>query len=159
MARECYPIAYRGIHSEEQNLFMMRNMYSDESLTAQMTGGSEFLIVENDDEACGYCAYKPSEGNEHGEGKVYCKGPVIYLDKLYILPQCKGKGYGRILVDKVLEAAKALHPTGCTIRLDCNRLNSAKAFYEHLGFEVKSAWDAPIGNGYFMNAYTMEMEI
>lgn len=146
LAHECYPVAYKGIHSEEQNLYMMERMYNTEELLHQMTEGNlHFLILHVDDEAVGYCAYKPHPTDKQ----------TIYLDKLYILPSLKGKGLGRLLVTKVKKIAERLHPQGYTIKLDVNRSNTAVSFYEHLGFSVVRSWDAPIGNGYFMNAYEM----
>lgn len=150
LAKECFPVAYVGIHSEEQNLYMMEKMYGTESLVQQMTEGhSCFLLLYLDGEPAGYCAYKPHATEEN----------TIYLDKLYILPSLKGKGLGRLLVERVMDAAKSLHPQGYTIKLDVNRSNTAKAFYEHLGFSVVRSWDAPIGNGFFMNGYEMKLSV
>lgn len=146
LAQECFPVAYVGIHSEEQNLYMMGRMYSTESLVRQMTEDhSCFLLLYVNDEPAGYCAYKPHVAEEG----------TIYVDKLYLLPSLKGKGYGRLLMEKVMAVAESLHPDGYTLKLDVNRSNSARGFYEHLGFSVVRSWDAPIGNGYFMNGYEM----
>lgn len=146
LAHECYLVAYRDIHSEEQNLYMMQRMYNTAELQRQMTEEhSCYLLLYAGEEPVGYCAYKPHVTEEH----------TIYIDKLYLLPAFKGKGMGRLLVEKVMEVARHLHPEGYTIKLDVNRSNSARAFYEHLGFAVVRSWDAPIGNGYYMNAYEM----
>lgn len=146
LANECYLIAYTGIHSEEQNRYMMNMMYSTESLRHQMTEEhSRFLLVYVNDTPTGYCAYKPDASEEN----------ALYIDKLYILPTQKGNGLGRLLVEKVMEEASLLYPHGYTIKLDVNRNNSAKSFYEHLGFSVVRSWDEHIGNGYYMNAYEM----
>ena len=148
LAKECFPAAYIGIHSEEQNLYMMERMYNTESLVHQMTEGhSCFLLLFVNEEPVGYCAYKPHVSEEH----------TLYLDKLYLLPSHKGKGLGRLMVEKVMKVAESLHPQGYTIKLDVNRSNSARAFYEHLGFSVVRSWDAPIGNGFFMNGYEMKL--
>lgn len=146
IADESYLIAYSGIHSDEQNRYMLDQMYNTESLKYQMTEEhSCFLLVYINDLPVGYCAYKPyaSEVN------------TLYIDKLYILPAYKGNGLGRLLVERVMEEAKILYPQGYTIKLDVNRSNSARSFYEHLGFNVVRSWDAHIGNGYYMNAYEM----
>lgn len=144
----CYPVAYKGIHSDEQNLYMMQQMYSTTTLQTQMLGGhTHYLLLYIDGIPSGYCAYKPHP----------TEPSTIYLDKLYILPSIKGKGYGRLLVEQVMEQAARLYPQGYTIRLDVNRSNSARAFYEHLGFRVIRSWDAPIGHGYFMNAFEMAL--
>lgn len=146
IADESYLIAYSGIHSDEQNRYMLDQMYNTESLKQQMTEEhSCFLLVYINDLPVGYCAYKPH----------LSEADTIYIDKLYILPAYKGNGLGRFLVERVMEEAKILYPQGYTIKLDVNRSNSARAFYEHLGFNVLRSWDAHIGNGYYMNAYEM----
>lgn len=38
-------------------------------------------------------------------------------------------------------------------------LNRARGFYERLGFNVTETVDIPIGEGYFMNDYVMEMDL
>ncbi|MGZ8545109.1 MAG: GNAT family N-acetyltransferase, partial [Flavisolibacter sp.] len=49
---------------------------------------------------------------------------------------------------------------GATVlRLNVNRNNSARSFYEKLGFEMIGEEDIDIGNGYFMNDYVMEKKI
>ncbi len=73
---------------------MMHQMYSSESLVRQMTKeGSKYLILSQDGVTCAYCAYKPYSGNEHGEGDLFKDDsnplnlPIVYLDKLYVLPE------------------------------------------------------------------------
>lgn len=146
LAAQSYPVAYAGIHSEEQNLYMMEQMYNTESLQRQMTvEHSCFLLLYVESQPVGYCAYK-----------IHKTQPdTLYIDKLYILPSYKGKGLGRRLVERVKEVAQNLYPQGYSIRLDVNRTNSATSFYEHLGFRILRSWDAPIGNGYYMNGYEM----
>ncbi len=164
LAERSYMLAYRGIHSEQQNRYMFEQMYSEESLVSQMSiQGTVFHILYDDNgDAQGYCAVKPYNGDEHGEG--HAKGgiepyPVIYLDKLYLLPEHKGKGLGRLLVEHIISTAKEQYPDGVIIRLDVNRKNSAQTFYEHLGFVKTRSWDAHIGNGFYMNACTMELTL
>jgi len=40
-----------------------------------------------------------------------------------------------------------------------NRYNAAKGFYEKLGFEITGTEDIDIGDGYFMNDFTMEKKL
>lgn len=155
LAERCYLIAYAGIHSEEQNHYMMAKMYSTQSLENQMKEEhSCFLLLYVQEHPVGYCAYKSHTSPTSERGSH-----ALYIDKLYLLPSFKGKGLGRLLVERVLAEAKSLYPQGCTICLDVNRSNSAKTFYEHLGFSVVRSWDAPIGEGYYMNGYEMKLEI
>lgn len=162
MAKECYLIAYKNIHSDEQNLYMLDMMYSTDSLVRQMTKeGSQFFSIYNDGTPVGYCAIKPYNGNEHGEGSDF-EGkddrelPTVYLDKLYVLPEEKGKGHGRKLLEHIIKVMKDRIVGNFHIRLDVNKDNNAIDFYKHLGFKEVDNWTANIGNGYYMYAITME---
>lgn len=162
LADQIFMVTYRGIHSDEQNSYMMGLMYSTESLTEQMAEkGSRFLLINVDGKPSGYCAFKPYSGDEHGEGSIDAPGtlPVVYLDKLYILPALQGNGLGQRLVAAVIQESRRLHPDGCIIRLDVNKENKAKAFYERLGFVQTRFWDVPIGHGFFMNGCTMDLMV
>ena len=49
---------------------------------------------------------------------------------------------------------------GATVlQLNVNRHNTAKSFYEKLGFAVIKEEDIDIGSGYFMNDYIMEKRL
>jgi ribosomal protein S18 acetylase RimI-like enzyme len=48
---------------------------------------------------------------------------------------------------------------GKALRLNVNRNNKAKEFYEKLGFTVIQEEDIDIGSGYYMNDYIMEKKI
>jgi hypothetical protein len=48
---------------------------------------------------------------------------------------------------------------GRILRLNVNRYNKARQFYERMGFAVVREEDVPIGNNYFMNDYVMEVPV
>jgi diamine N-acetyltransferase len=60
-------------------------------------------------------------------------------------------------MEQIIEKIKAEGAT--TLLLNVNRDNSAKTFYEKLGFAVLKVEDIDIGNGFFMNDYIMEKKI
>lgn len=61
----------------------------------------------------------------------------LELDKLYILPDCKGSGIGGAMVDLVFQVAREEDKTTCWLAvLDAN--TPAIAFYEKQGFRFHS---------------------
>jgi ribosomal protein S18 acetylase RimI-like enzyme len=97
-------------------------------------------------ETVGFASY--SHADKTGTYKVH---------KLYVHPLLHGKGFGKKLLDKIIEEIK---PTGATkLRLNVNRQNRAKGFYERYGFAVIGEEDIAIGEGYFMNDFIMEKSI
>jgi ribosomal protein S18 acetylase RimI-like enzyme len=89
----------------------------------------------------------------------FLKSSNIYkLDKLYALPNQQGKGLGKMLVNYVIEEIRSLGATA--LHLNVNRWNTkAQSFYEHLNFKTIEEQDIPIGEGYFMNDYVMELQL
>lgn len=147
LASLCYMEAYKKIHTVEQNRFSFNEMYATESLEKQLERG-QFFVLEDEGEARGYMAvYRISEQQ-------------WMLDKLYILPECKGRGYGRALVDHIIAIIRRRYGCPVELLLDVNRRNEAVAFYQHLGFEITDSWDRVIADGqWLMDGYRMRLTL
>jgi len=147
LAQQIWPETYGHILSAEQLKYMLNLIYSPASLRKQMLEDKhQFLIVEQDGEAIGFASWSAT-----GEPGVY------KLQKLYVLTGRQGKGLGRALLQYIFEAIRPLGAT--TLLLNVNRHNKARQFYERMGFVVVKEEDIPIGNGYFMNDYVMEVRV
>jgi ribosomal protein S18 acetylase RimI-like enzyme len=145
LAQVIWPETYADILSPEQIDYMMKLFYSPASLAKQMKKHA-FLVAELDEEAVGFASYSITQQ------------PGIYrLHKLYVLTGMKGRGIGSALLRFILED---LQPGNITsLELNVNRYNSARLFYEKLGFEVLREEDIDIGNGFQMNDYVMRLTI
>jgi RsiW-degrading membrane proteinase PrsW (M82 family)/ribosomal protein S18 acetylase RimI-like enzyme len=145
LSTDVWPATYGSILSQEQIDYMLEQMYSPQALEKQMEEGHEFIIVSNAGVPIGFASYSEIS-------------PTVFkLHKIYILTLHQGRGMGRTVVEKIIEAVKE---RGCTkLQLNVNRHNTAKSFYEKLGFVVISEEDIDIGNGYFMNDYIMEKQL
>ena len=144
LAQQIWPVAYGAILSKEQLEYMLDMSYSPDSLTDQITKQHHhFLIAELDEDAVGFASFSVTED----EG-------VHKLHKIYVLPQTQGTGVGRALLSFVTE--QILEEGATTLRLNVNRHNKARDFYEKQGFQVTKEVDIEIGNGYQMNDYIME---
>lgn len=147
LAQQIWPITYGEILTAEQMSYMLNLFYSPASLRKQMLDDHhQFLIVEQDEEAIGFASWGPTA--EPG---------VFKLHKLYVLTGQQGKGLGRALLQYIFDT---IAPEGAkTLRLNVNRHNKARQFYEKMGFAVVKEEDVPIGNNYFMNDYVMEIAV
>lgn len=146
IANITWPATYGEIVSAEQNTYMLELIYSTVSLTQQMQRGDTFILAKENDSTIAFAAY------------AFINGPGIYkLHKLYALPNQQGKGLGKLLIHYIVAHIKPLGATA--LQLNVNRHNTAKAFYEHLGFKVIKEEDINIGNGYFMNDYVLELAL
>ena len=154
MADTCFRDTYRDILSPEQMEYMMDWMYSEQSLLRQMErDGHVYFLTEWEGIPCGYFSVQP-----HG---LQADGDYLFeFQKMYILPECKGKGIGRCMVDHVFRFVReAACDWPCRIELHVNRNNPAVAFHRHMGFSILREGDFPIGQGYFMNDYIMGIRL
>lgn len=141
IAQECWPMAYRGIISEEQIIYMLEEMYSEASLVQQMNEGCEFLLCETNNQITGFASYSLLE---NGNSKLH---------KLYLLSSEKGKGHGKLLLEEVMHRAKTRGAK--KIELQVNKQNPSKEFYRLMGFEIKEELVLNIGNGFVMDDYVL----
>jgi ribosomal protein S18 acetylase RimI-like enzyme len=134
---------YGCILSQEQIRFMYDEIYSDEALLKQMENGQRFFFILEAAETIGFLSLtctNPEEGR-------------FKLNKLYLLPEMHGRGFGRQAIEGAENIVKKLH--GKVLELNVNRHNKSKDFYEHCGYKITREEDIPIGE-YFMNDYVME---
>ncbi len=147
LAQQIWPDTYGDILSAEQLKYMLKLIYSPRALRRQMVNEQQqFLIMERDEEPIGFASWSatPTPG-------------VFKLHKLYVLPGRQGKGLGRTLLQFIYDA---IRPEGARrLRLNVNRNNKAREFYERMGFTVIGEEDIDIGHGYFMNDYIMEIPV
>lgn len=150
LAEVVFRHTYREILSPEQMEYMMEWMYSTNSLRQQICeNGHTYLILTTDSgEDIGYASF-----NKEGEES---ERMLFHLQKIYILPQMQGRGYGAVLFREVeKEMQRVAHPSPVTFELNVNRNNRAVSFYEHLGMYKDREGDFHIGNGFYMNDYIM----
>ncbi len=142
---EIWPTAYSDILTPAQTAYMLEMMYSDASLLRQMREGHRFVIAVANGMPTGFASLEKKTAD------------LSKLHKIYVLPGMQGSGIGRQLISHMAAAAKA---EGCSIlELNVNRNNTAKFFYEKLGFLVVREEDVDIGQGYFMNDYVMQLRL
>jgi len=143
---------YKNINSPEQMEYMMDWMYSEKSLKEQITGsGKYFFLIHSAEGNIGYCSI---ERNWESEGDK----PKYHLQKLYLLPETQGKGYGKQAFNALVEFTKSLTPECGIIELNVNRHNRAVTFYEAMGMKRVREGDFDIGHGYYMNDYIYSLE-
>jgi ribosomal protein S18 acetylase RimI-like enzyme len=143
LAHEIWPHTYATIVSPDQLSYMLNLIYSIPSLQNQVQQQHhQFIIAELEGQPVAFAGYSIVEPG------------VCKLHKIYVHQHTQGKGLGKLLIDHVIGEmqAQGVH----TIRLNVNRQNKARYFYEKLGFAVKYEEDIDIGNNYFMVDYVME---
>lgn len=101
------------------------------------TPGSIYFIAEENDVMLGGAGIFPSTG---------LPGGVVELVKMYLSPASRGKGLGRLLIGKCLQAAKTMGNKKVYLET-MPELKKAVSVYEKFGFEYLKG---PMGNtGHF----------
>lgn len=146
LARQIWPVAYGKILSGEQIAYMLQLIYSQAALRRQLQEEKQqFILAQWEGEVVGYASWSPVQE------------PGVYkLHKLYVLPSCQGKGIGIQMIRFIIDH---LPPAATSLRLNVNRYNPARHFYEKHGFTIIAEEDIPIGEGYFMNDFVMEKKL
>ncbi len=148
IAHAAWYLAYEGILSEKQIVYMLEMMYSVESLTKQIEINKHlFFLAQEKNQALGFVSIELHYQNQS----------VTKIHKIYILPTAQRKGVGRMLMQKAEEVARKHQNT--KLQLNVNRHNKASNFYHKLGFQAIHTEDIDIGNGYLMEDYVLEKKL
>ena len=142
VVHEVWPIAYREMITPEQITYMLEWMYSNESLSKQVTEEEcVFLLYESNGTVLGFASFSEIEPS------------LFKLHKLYVYTRCQGKGIGKALLDEVKKSA--VQRGGKAIELQVNKKNIAQHFYLKQGFSIDRELVLDIGEGFVMDDYVM----
>lgn len=131
---------YVDIITIQQIDYMLKTMYSTESILHQMAEGHIFTMVYLNEKAIGYASTSNTDKRNYT------------LHKFYISPDYHGNSIGSKLFNHLF--SELIHFQ--SIQLTVNRQNyKAINFYFKNGFIIKEIADFNIGNGFFMNDFVM----
>lgn len=121
---------------------MLKTYQSLENIQQDIAKGDAYFILYEGATPIGYTAYRELPG-------------VLYLSKLYLHQETRGKGYGSQVFNWLEELG-----AGKTLRLNVNKYNQRGiAVYEHRGFQRVEACQIDIGEGYVMDDYVYEKDL
>jgi GNAT superfamily N-acetyltransferase len=144
LAYDIWPRVYDYMISQEQINYMLSMMYDSDKLKQQWLEGVRFVLLEVEGIPQGFVAFEEKE-------------ECIFLQKLYLRPEMQGKGYGKRMLQVVIDFAHDCNKSN--IELTVNRNNKSLDFYFGNGFQIKEEKDFDIGSGYFMNDYILSLPI
>lgn len=148
LAAEIWRAHYPAIISAAQIEYMLVQRYVPQVVREELQRGDLWwgqLLINN--QMAGFSSYFLTRNA--GEMK---------LDKLYVQPARQRKGYGGMLIDRVIAVARAY---GCeALVLAVNKHNrNAIAAYEKNGFRTVDAQVKAIGGGFVMDDYIMSRNV
>ncbi len=146
LAREIWEEHYTPIIGKDQVDYMLDKFQSAQAISKQIkTEGYIYYLAKVGNDYIGYIGVKPKE-NE------------LFLSKIYVKALYRGKGYGKALMNIIIETAEKKKLASITLTVNKNNLNSIRA-YKKMGFKRIDSIVTDIGNGFVMDDYIMEKVI
>ena len=133
---------YIPIIGLEQVDYMVENYQSAEAMYSQYIDGYHYFMINYNNLFVGYISIKKEDYS-------------LFLSKIYISKEYRGKKIGKSAIDFVQE--KALEMNCKSILLGVNRFNvNTIAAYKAMGFKIIGEMITDIGSGFIMDDYKME---
>ena len=125
--------------------YMLDKYQSRNAITEQIINGYLYYLFGNNNHSIGYMGVLP-------------EGQLLFLSKLYIASEERGKGYGRMAIEFLEELAVQKGVSKITLTVNRNNTDTIKV-YKRLGFVSQGTIVQDIGNGFVMDDYKMEKEV
>lgn len=136
---------YRPIIGREQVVYMLNKYQTTPAIKRQIQDGANYHLMFEQSHPVGYFCY-------------HYENDSLFLSKIYVAKEVRGKGIGRKALDFIFEQAKSKSATA--IRLTVNKFNlETIAAYKKLGFETIDSVVKDIGGGFVMDDYVMEKAV
>ena len=145
LAEEIWHEHFTPIIGRDQVLYMLDKFQS-------------FTAMKRQRESEGYIYYLFKWDGEYvGYSGIAVHGDRLFLSKLYVKKEARGRGISRKAVDKYKGICKEKGLR--SIYLTVNKYNFAKDVYTALGFKTIDSVKTDIGGGFYMDDYIMELDI
>lgn len=149
IAQRVWHLTYDELVPDGQVEYMLDKFQSDHAVKDQMANlNYRYYMIVCDGQDAGFVGFSPRyEGREE-----------LFLSKVYLLPEYRGKGaigkaFSLVESETRKEGLKK-------IRLTVNKGNAhAVQVYRHYGFETVELAETDIGGGYIMDDYIMVKEL
>lgn len=145
VAEEIWRQHYTPIIGEAQVDYMLEKFLSPKALVEQINSGYEYFVFSYEYTFAGFAG-------------IHEEDDKLFLSKLYVHKDFRGKGISSYLLQKFVEICKMRNLK--KIWLTCNRHNAdTLEIYKHWGFQTVREEATDIGNGFVMDDYILEYEI
>lgn len=146
LAREIWTTCYPGIITMDQIEYMLKLMYSPETIHKELEEGVLWELLHYNNEPVGFISVTVTTGQ------------IAKLNKLYIMSLHHGKGLGQLALKHVIEIAKKLNLKEVYLTVNKSNVAAIKA-YEKCGFTRTDSVINDIGGGYVMDDFIYTFRI
>ena len=136
---------YIKIISAEQIEYMLEKYNSVPHMTTRAKDGALYFYLTDNNVPVGYVGIDYNKDH-------------LYISKLYVLKESRGKGIAKKVIQHTVALAK--NQDIALIRLHVNKYNdNSIKFYKKMGFEITESVIEDIGQGFVMDDYVMAKTI
>lgn len=132
---------YIPIIGKAQVEYMVAKFQTSEAMQQQASEGYEYYIIKHENENAGYLSIKKNNDD-------------LFLSKIYLLKEFRGKKIGKTAFNFIEQKAKNYQCKTISLTVNKGNTNTIKA-YEKSGFKNIEAIVIDIGNGFVMDDYRM----
>lgn len=136
---------YTPIIGKDQVDYMLKNYQSKRAMQEQIKAGMEYYSILRNEIAYGYLAVRREKES-------------LFLSKIYILREERGKGLGKTAMEFVVSRAMNLGCAAVELTVNKNNTEAIKA-YQKLGFVNQGPMETDIGSGFIMDDYLMKKSL
>jgi len=145
LAERTWRVSYAEMLTGAQIEYMLAWMYAPEQIAKELREGVVWEVAMHEGEPIGFLS-------------VALIGPQAKLNKLYVLPELQGRGFGAALLRRVEEIAQARGAQ--EIWLQVNKHNDrARRVYERAGYAVERGAVFDIGGGFVMDDFLLRRDL
>ena len=146
LAERLWHSAYDGLLGEAQVEYMTQKFQSAAAIKEQTEKENYiYFFIADGDREIGYCAVRPLEDS-------------LFLSKLYLEEECRGRGVGQRALAQVCAIAKRLALPRVWLTVNKGNARAIRA-YEKFGFVRTDSTVTDIGGGYAMDDYIYEYAV
>ena len=142
LAQEIWHEYFTPIIGEKQVVYMVDKFQSPHAITAQLKDGYNYYMIKESGKLIGYTG-------------IHKEKDSLFLSKLYLHKDSRGKGYARQAINFLVDICKESSLKKIWLTVNRHNLSTIGA-YKKMGFVTVREQVADIGNGFVMDDYIME---
>lgn len=142
MANEIWHEYFPDIIGIKQTDYMIMKFQTEKKILEQMNTGYQYGFIFEKHEKIGYFAVNPEKDS-------------LFISKIYIYKQFRGKGLGSRSIREILDIGKTLNMRRAYLTVNVNNSTACRT-YEKNGFTIEKDVKTDIGDGFYMNDHVYE---
>lgn len=145
LAERLWHSAYDDLLGKTQVNYMVDLLQSAPALREQIAHGYTYYFIRGGGQTIGFCG-------------VQMQGAKLFLSKLYLSDEFRGRGVGQLALGQVAAIARDRGAKSVYLTVNKGNLRAVRA-YEKFGFVRTEEQVSDIGNGFVMDDFVYEFTL